>query len=172
MILAGGRSSRFGSDKALALWRDRTFLERVADALAPHTDGLRVLARADHAARYARMLPGADIVADCVAFDGPVAALRAGLPPSGHVVVASVDAPGLRAAHVQALVAAAGHRMAVATDRDGLLPTLLAGPVAAFLAAMPTARRLRDLCAAARPVLLEGEGLNVNRLEGVPTDAA
>ncbi len=171
MILAGGRSSRFGTDKAMALWRGRTFLERVAEALGPHTDRLRVLARADHAERYARLIPGAEILPDPEAFDGPVAALRSGLPASGRVVVASVDAPGLQPSHVAALLAAAEGGMAVATDRDGLLPTLMAGSADAFHAVLPGSRRLRDLSAGARPVLLTGEGLNVNRPEEVPTDA-
>lgn len=35
-VLAGGRSSRFGSDKALALLRGRPLIDHAADALRPH----------------------------------------------------------------------------------------------------------------------------------------
>lgn len=33
IVLAGGRSSRYGADKALALWKGRTFLERSLELL-------------------------------------------------------------------------------------------------------------------------------------------
>lgn len=37
-ILAGGRSTRFGSDKALALLDGRRLIDHVSDALAPHVE--------------------------------------------------------------------------------------------------------------------------------------
>jgi molybdopterin-guanine dinucleotide biosynthesis protein A len=44
-ILAGGRSSRFGSDKALALFEGRALIDRVADALRPQLDAIVVIGR-------------------------------------------------------------------------------------------------------------------------------
>jgi molybdenum cofactor guanylyltransferase len=44
-ILAGGRSSRFGSDKALALIDGRPMLDHVAERLAVQCDGLVVIGR-------------------------------------------------------------------------------------------------------------------------------
>lgn len=44
-ILAGGRSRRFGSDKAEAMLDGRTLLTHVADALRPHCDALVVCGR-------------------------------------------------------------------------------------------------------------------------------
>ena len=44
-ILAGGRSSRFGSDKALALIDGRPMLEHVAERLRAQCDGLVVIGR-------------------------------------------------------------------------------------------------------------------------------
>ena len=38
VVLAGGMSRRFGTDKAIALWRGRPLLSHAADALAPHCD--------------------------------------------------------------------------------------------------------------------------------------
>lgn len=43
-ILAGGRSSRFGSDKARAELGGRPLVRRIADALAPVADPVRVVA--------------------------------------------------------------------------------------------------------------------------------
>ena len=38
VVLAGGMSRRFGTDKAIALWRGRPLLSYAADALDPHCD--------------------------------------------------------------------------------------------------------------------------------------
>ena len=44
-VLAGGRSSRFGSDKALAMLGGRTLLDHAVAALAPHCDAVVVVGR-------------------------------------------------------------------------------------------------------------------------------
>ncbi len=44
-VLAGGRSSRFGSDKALAGLRGRPLIEHVIDALAAHCDFIAICGR-------------------------------------------------------------------------------------------------------------------------------
>jgi molybdopterin-guanine dinucleotide biosynthesis protein A len=44
-ILAGGRSSRFGSDKALAEFRGKPLLAHVLDAMAPQVDACVVVGR-------------------------------------------------------------------------------------------------------------------------------
>lgn len=44
-VLAGGRSSRFGSDKALAMLGGRRLLDHAQAALAPHCDALVIVGR-------------------------------------------------------------------------------------------------------------------------------
>lgn len=44
-VLAGGRSIRFGSDKALAMLKGRTLLDHALSALAPHCDAVIVVGR-------------------------------------------------------------------------------------------------------------------------------
>jgi molybdopterin-guanine dinucleotide biosynthesis protein A len=44
-VLAGGRSSRFGSDKALARWRGKPLLAHAVDALASQSDAVVVAGR-------------------------------------------------------------------------------------------------------------------------------
>ena len=44
-ILAGGRATRFGADKALAQWRGRPLIAHAADALRPWVDELAVCGR-------------------------------------------------------------------------------------------------------------------------------
>ncbi|MDO9368088.1 MAG: molybdenum cofactor guanylyltransferase [Sphingopyxis sp.] len=46
-VLAGGRSSRFGSDKALAMLDGRTLLDHAVAALRPHCDAVVVVGRED-----------------------------------------------------------------------------------------------------------------------------
>lgn len=70
-ILAGGRSSRFGSDKALAALDGRALIDRVADAIAPQVDALVVVGRT-HA--------GLEAVADRPAPDlGPLGGIAGAL---------------------------------------------------------------------------------------------
>lgn len=44
-VLAGGRSSRFGSDKALAMLDGRSLLDHTLTALTPHCDAVIVVGR-------------------------------------------------------------------------------------------------------------------------------
>jgi molybdopterin-guanine dinucleotide biosynthesis protein A len=46
-VLAGGRSSRFGSDKALAMFDGRTLLHHALAALRPHCDAVIVVGRGE-----------------------------------------------------------------------------------------------------------------------------
>jgi molybdopterin-guanine dinucleotide biosynthesis protein A len=45
VVLAGGRSSRFGSDKALALLAGRTLLDHAIAGLAPHVEAVAICGR-------------------------------------------------------------------------------------------------------------------------------
>lgn len=70
-ILAGGRSSRFGRDKAVALLGGRRLIDRAADALAAQVDALVICGRT---------LPGRICVADRPAPDlGPLGGIAAAL---------------------------------------------------------------------------------------------
>lgn len=160
--MAGGRSSRYGSDKAFALWGRQTFLENVYAAVSPSVDEVRILGREHHEAAYNQLVPGAVVIPDCLPFKGPVAALAAAMPGDGQVLVASVDAPGLRPRHVRALLHAGRSRVACAAARTGTLPTLFSGPSALVANRIAGAHRLMDIVQGAHLVSLEGPGLNVN----------
>ncbi len=91
-ILAGGKSSRFGSDKALALLDGRPLIAHVAASLALQCDAIIVVGRAQAGYRCVGDRPSADM--------GPLAGLAGALVCAGddgfsHVLSVGVDAPGI-----------------------------------------------------------------------------
>jgi len=54
-VIAGGRSRRFGGDKALALFEGRKLLDHVIDGLGKQSDSLVICGR---------VVPGQDCIAD------------------------------------------------------------------------------------------------------------
>ncbi|MEX2080694.1 MAG: molybdenum cofactor guanylyltransferase [Dehalococcoidia bacterium] len=80
VVLAGGKSSRFGSDKAWVVVADKPMLQWVADALAGVCDGL-VVVRAPGQALPALNWPGEVVVAEDRYEDmGPLAGFVSGFP--------------------------------------------------------------------------------------------
>lgn len=90
-ILAGGRSRRFGSDKARAMLDGRPLVRRVADALAPWATRLTVVA--DIAGKFDDL--GLRTIADRVPHLGPMGGLASALtdlaPDEDWLLLASCD---------------------------------------------------------------------------------
>ena len=81
-VLAGGRSSRFGSDKALAMMPDgRTLLDHALAAIAPHVDAVVVCGRQVEGRVGLADRPAADM--------GPLGGLNAALH---HALAEGYDA--------------------------------------------------------------------------------
>lgn len=152
-ILAGGRGSRFGSDKARALLDGQPLIARIADALRPVA--ARVTVVADAAGKYADL--GLHTIADSIAGAGPLGGLHAALldlkPDEDWLLLASCDLVVVRAAWVERLWAQRGDAGAVAFKPDVWQPLLalyhrsLAKEVVARLGG--TDRSLRGLLGAA-----------------------
>ena len=148
VVLAGGRSSRFGVDKALAPLAGQPLIARVAARLAPQVDALLVNANGDPA-RFAFL--NCAVVADAApnAGGGPLAGVAAALRHAqtqgfGWLATAPCDAPFLPLDLVARLAAAAtenGAPIAVAATATGLEPmfalwaTILAAEVETAVAA-------------------------------------
>lgn len=120
LILAGGRSRRFGRDKALAEVGGVALVARVHAALAPHAS--EVLIATGRAAR-AYPVP-ARVVLDAAPEAGPLGGLVAGLARARTpwLLVAACDLAGLTAGTLTPLLAAASDDRAdavVAVDPDG-----------------------------------------------------
>jgi Molybdopterin-guanine dinucleotide biosynthesis protein A len=111
-VLAGGRSSRFGSDKALALWNGRSLLDHAVAALGRHVDAVVVCGRQVEGLTGLADRPSPDM--------GPLGGLNAALHHAGQ---AGFDG-----------VLTTGCDMPVYPDG---LPALLVGARAAILKGQP-----------------------------------
>ena len=147
-VLAGGRSTRMGGDKALAPLAGRPLVAHVAARLAPQVDALFLNVNGD-AARFAAL--HYPIVADAApdARAGPLAGVAAALRHAqtqgfAWLATAPCDAPFLPLDLVARLAAAAGESgapLAVVATATGLDPmfalwsTALAAEVEAAVAA-------------------------------------
>jgi molybdopterin-guanine dinucleotide biosynthesis protein A len=95
IVLAGGRSSRMGSDKASLPWMGATMLESVAGKLGRGFNDVIVVARANQEAAVAGLPASVQAVWDAEPWQGPVTALRIGLATARHPIafVCACDLP-------------------------------------------------------------------------------
>jgi molybdenum cofactor guanylyltransferase len=125
VVLAGGESRRFGSDKALAQLRGEPLLAHVLRGLR-EAGFAQIAVAAKEPARYAGMAGGAELLADVRPIQTPLAGLAAGLRASHHdlVFACAADMPfAADAALIDALTAAvAGHDVAVPYAGGSLQP--------------------------------------------------
>ena len=151
LVLAGGRSTRMGRDKAALTYGGRAQLERAFELLAPHVERAFVSVRADQAedptrARYERIIDRQEHL-------GPIAGIVAAQAehPEAAWLVLAVDLPLLDSATLQHLTwARRPERQATAyrSSHDGLPEPLCAiyepasrVPLAAYVAAGRTCPR-------------------------------
>lgn len=129
LVLAGGKSTRFGSEKAIAPLDDRTLMEWALDALRPHCDAVAVSARPTSGAADLASRMGLPIIEDAPgAPDGPLAGVAAGLrwamcQGAEHLATLPCDMPHAPADLIPRLVEARGEAFAAfATTDDGVHP--------------------------------------------------
>ena len=134
VILAGGRSRRFGQDKAVALLEGQRLIDRVIAVLRPQVDDVIVAGR---------MMSGATCVADRPVPDlGPLGGLNAGLWHARTmgfewVVSAPCDAPFLPNDLVTRLFEPRVPRFAATSPVIGCWPVSLADALDEHLATCP-----------------------------------
>lgn len=113
LVLAGGLSSRFGTDKALARLEGRTLLQASLDRFAPCRARAVAVRSEGVVADHARQL-GATVIKDASdAASGPLSGIAAGLvwARAGNcefLAIAPCDAPLLRWDHYERLLAQIG----------------------------------------------------------------
>ena len=105
VVLAGGRSSRFGRDKLAEPIDGRPLLSYAVEAVRPFATEI-IIVVAPGSAPAAAIPDGAILVHDSVAFEGPLAGLLAGLQAAHEPVVLVVggDMPTLVGAILAAML--------------------------------------------------------------------
>ena len=152
IVLAGGRSSRFGRDKLAEPIDGRPMLQVVLGSLRPIVVDVLVVGAAGTAPP---LPPDVTLAFDRAPFEGPLSGLASGLavldPTVDRVVVVGGDMPGLVPAVLERLIAALeDHDAAVLADESGPRPlpmairAAVAGPAVERLMAGGE-RRLRAL---------------------------
>lgn len=122
LILAGGRSSRMGRDKAWLEWEGRPLIEHVMERLLPLA--AEVLISTNDPARYVSLADGRPmpirLVADEFSGAGPLAGLHAGLKAARNDLLFAVatDMPFVSAE-------AAEYVLKACADVDAALPRVL-----------------------------------------------
>jgi molybdopterin-guanine dinucleotide biosynthesis protein A len=129
LVLAGGRSSRFGRDKLREPVDGRPMLERAIDAVRAVATDVMVVVGPD--APVPGLPPGVGVTHDATAFQGPLAGLATGLaaldPAIEPVVVVGGDMPTLVVAVLERLLEGVDrHEAAVLADDDGPRPLPMA----------------------------------------------
>jgi molybdopterin-guanine dinucleotide biosynthesis protein A len=125
VVLAGGESRRFGSDKALARFRGEPLIARVVRELR-NVGFNQVAIAAKEPEKYSEVAQGAELLRDVRPVQTPLAGLAAGLRASRYPLVfaCAADMPfAADGALIDALTAAiAGHDAAVPHAGGSLQP--------------------------------------------------
>jgi molybdopterin-guanine dinucleotide biosynthesis protein A len=146
LVLAGGRSSRFGRDKLAEHIDGRTLLDSAIDGLTPASTEILVVAAPDAAPD----LPAeARLIHDPIAFQGPLAGIAAGLGAAHESIVFVVGGD------MPTLVGAVIDSMLVALDAPGVEAVVLEHEGRAR--PLPIALRREPASAAADRLLADGE---------------
>ncbi len=175
LILAGGRSSRFGGDKAAADLAGKALMDHVIDRLSPQCAALAI--SGDSVSREGLVR----LVDDPALASGPLAGICAGLNWASSegfdwLVTAPCDTPFLPETMVERLVAAshdASVNMAMCVTADGQHPLcaiwrpILVEPLTeALKSAHPPVRGFAAQCGAAQVDFDDARSfMNVNTVE-------
>ncbi len=148
LILAGGRSTRFGGgEKSLKLVGDKRMICRVVDALCPVVDELAISVRDERQRDLLYpYISGYYFAYDEVQGIGPLSGIYSGLQrlKGDYAVVVACDMPLISSAAVRLLFERAeGHDAAVPRHPDGLIE-----PLHAVYRREPMLRAVRESIAA------------------------
>lgn len=114
IILAGGRSSRLGQEKGLAILNNKPLIEYTIDCLLPLCDEILISTNSTDYLHY-----GFKAIADIFPGKGPVCGVHACLAASKnmHNIVISVDTPFINQELIHFILANKGNNLAAAPIR-------------------------------------------------------
>lgn len=148
LILAGGKSTRFGSDKASALVAGRPMLQWVTDALSGDCERLVIVRAAGQILPPLEIRCAASVVEDRWEARGPLAGLASGFPvvETEYCFATSCDAPLVQPDLIRALARLArGHDIALVEAGGRLNPLMAVYRPATCLPAFEQAVERSDL---------------------------
>jgi molybdopterin-guanine dinucleotide biosynthesis protein A len=143
VVIAGGRSVRFGGEKAVALLGGRSMLAWAVQRLMLACDAVAVNTRSGTAAEAAARAAGLPVISDAPGDpDGPLAGVKAGLiwaraQGATHLAVSPCDVPLAPDDLYPRLRAAAGEGAALAETSEGRQPLCAVWPVTALEVLVP-----------------------------------
>jgi molybdenum cofactor guanylyltransferase len=121
VILAGGQSSRIGSDKALLIYRDKAFIQLITDELKNVFKEVIVIS--DHGKEYKFL--GLPIYEDIYKNKGPLAGIHAALTiTKKDIFVVSCDLPLVNEDLILSLLKASSSQEIAAFSVNGLIQPL------------------------------------------------
>lgn len=106
VILAGGKSRRFGSNKALSLFRGERLIERLVRAMRVVTRDLLIVTNTPEEYAFLGLRMVGDVIPDCGSLGGIYTGLRYMTSPRGMFV--ACDMPFVRPVFLQYLLDIAG----------------------------------------------------------------
>lgn len=97
IILAGGRSTRFGSDKAFALFHGEPLLQHAVNGLSSLANEILLVTSADTVLPEVGSIRPLRLVIDEIPDAGPLAGIQAGLAATTAevAIITAVDIPGI-----------------------------------------------------------------------------
>ncbi|MDI6782282.1 MAG: molybdenum cofactor guanylyltransferase [bacterium] len=106
IILAGGQSLRFGSDKAEMVIKGKGVLETLINSLSGVCQKIIVVSNAQHAVSYSAKHPDVRVVGDVICGIGPLGGIHAGLLASDtqYNLVLACDMPFINTGFVRYMV--------------------------------------------------------------------
>ncbi|HEY8239641.1 MAG TPA: molybdenum cofactor guanylyltransferase, partial [Candidatus Limnocylindrales bacterium] len=118
IVLAGGRSSRFGTEKLAATSDGQTLLERAVERVESVAGTILIAGPVEPTTRF-RHVPPVRFIDDAEPFAGPLAALAGTLREiaTEFAIVVGADMPGLVPAVLQSML----DRLAMSADIDAVL---------------------------------------------------
>jgi molybdenum cofactor guanylyltransferase len=141
-VLAGGRSSRFGRDKALELWQGKTLLEHALSSLEDCAERFVIGGTSE---RYG--FAGVPIHADLEPFQGSLYGLARALDlaQSDRVAVMACDMPGLTREFWNFMTSLEPAQIVIPENADGFLEPLAAIYSTSCLSAIRQALEVNQL---------------------------